>query len=325
MPNDNTQAGANTDPSQNTDGSSEDTQSIQNQTSPVSESANGHDENANNAQTALQDSNETNDQEGYKLKTPVNEETAEERVRRIESKLVKEQERAQQLEQRFNTISEWATKDPERYKQALIETSGFDPQQAEQKVQELKQQGVWNQNNNQIPPQQQYAQQQQQDTNQQNYDVNSIKESVKNELVLEDAIKHFTTNIAPEFSLDNLQSASLEERQQKADEFKKISALADAFMVNDSSLDQKKALVEAYKHKTGKTEEEIQSAREEGRIEGLAQANYVNSQSQPTAQGRSASKKTASISDELRNAAKLVGASEEEAAKYSKGATTVDW
>lgn len=66
------------------------------------------------------------------------------------SKLEKERNEAlkkvKETEDRFNTVSNWVLKDPKRYKEALIETSGYTSEQADQVIEEIKKQNpqIWN-------------------------------------------------------------------------------------------------------------------------------------------------------------------------------------
>jgi len=62
-----------------------------------------------------------------------------ENLKREKGKLKQVQEQLKQLKGQYENVSGWVAKDPERLKNALIETSGYTPEQAEQYVSQFRQ------------------------------------------------------------------------------------------------------------------------------------------------------------------------------------------
>lgn len=212
---------------------------------------------------------ESTDDSSANMSTSQNNETLDKETliqKREEGKLQQVQKELNEVRQRFQKVTEWAAGDPDRFKEALINTSGYSEEQALQEVQRLQQQGYWQgeQEKNQIS--------QQAPTQQISPDeiIRAAETRVEERL----AVKEFFSQV-PELAPEVVNKLSEEERQQKIALVDKIDSLS-TFLATRDNLTKNEALMKAYKIESGKTDDDIEAARENGRIEGLAQANSNN-------------------------------------------------
>lgn len=223
---------------------------------------------------------------------------AEDQVRqkRIEnkmSKLEKEANEAKQYKQQLDTLTNWIKSDEVAYKRALI-ASGYSEGQADEQLKSLKaQQG-------QVIQQPQYQQPQAQDPRAIYYQIRGQE-------------KFFEA--VPDMNPKNIK---LEDREEKAELAEKIEVLGQALQQAGKASDYGESLIEAYKIITGDTGKVAAQAREEGKLQGMAEANLVRNSTISPSQGGQTPKATVNLTEAEREIARAMGLSDQQ---YAEGKT----
>lgn len=213
-------------------------------------------------------------------------------------KVQKELEEARKDLDRLKVIEEKALESPEKFERALVDYSGWDQQSARQYVEQLKAQGTWSrgQTPQSYPGQQGAAGQQgvaqggygqQQGTaqgQQPTIDPYSAAEQVFQQKQQAQQLQQQFFERVPEMDPRNVSS----EKQPAMRSFAAaIEYEARRRVSENSDLNIVDALVDTYKDFTGKTDEQLESAREEGRVEGYLEANASKAGSSAPSKGYS--------------------------------------
>jgi hypothetical protein len=224
------------------------------------------------------------------------------RLRREAGKLKQVQQENAEYAKRFQGLESWAAKKPETLEEAMVAV-GYTQEQAKAKIQELHTSGYWNQ------------QAQQQIQNPVNIDPNYLESQFeailqKKEMVKtnQDALQSLITTY-PELDTTNLTDEQIEQKRPLIGTADVIARAKQAVFPNKPYKD---LLIEAYGEITGKTAEQVSQARENGRLEGLAQAQAGNAAKTGVSLGSSQSSSTAKITEEHRNAAAMFGGNPED-------------
>jgi hypothetical protein len=185
-----------------------------------------------------------------------------ENLKREKGKLKQVQEQLKQLQNvksQYDNVSSWIAKDPERLKNALIETSGYTPEQAEQYVNQMRKQSAdssLTKTNEQ--PQTQYV-----DPLDRLADEELRREKKNLIIKRQNALKKFIE--------DNQTS----EKPLSPIDLELVYTFAGR-LESSNGLPTEQALDEA-KRRLFQSDKLIESAREEGELQGLATASSIGS------------------------------------------------
>lgn len=229
--------------------------------------------------------------------------------RREEGKLQQVQQELKELQQYktyYDNIVSAAKSSPEKYKKALIEFNGATEQEADAVVRQMiaegefqpqqgqgqynQQAGQYPQGNNQNPygqygqnPQNPYGVQQQP-----NQDPAQVAERVFAEkyqqMQQQQRVQKDFWERVPEMDPSNVPD---EQKKHKAILASAVEYAATQMVQQNKDMDIVDALVESYKNITGRTDEQLESAREEGRMQGYLEANASKAGSSSSAKGYS--------------------------------------
>lgn len=214
---------------------------------------------------------------------------------------------AQEVNQQFVS---YATKTPERFKEALQDVRGMTDEQAAQEVEKLKQQGYWQEDQATPTAPQQPA-----------IDPNQIAQQVTFEMEKKQGFEKFIEAV-PEMNPANIKPENVQEVQELAG---KVEVIAGSLLQAGLASNFSEALIKGYQTVTGKSSEEIASAREDGRIEGIAQSNANKaSTGTPPASTTSGKSSSVSLTSLEQQQADAMGMTAEEFASFGQGETQVD-
>lgn len=210
---------------------------------------------------------------------------------------------------RYSNIENKAMRSPEAYKRALIEYNDMSEEQAEAEVNRLRSSGRW----------QQPVARTAQNTSSNSQDIYSVAAQIAEETFnkkQEAAMlqKEFFDRI-PQMDPKNIPS---EQKQSVGTFAAAIEYEARRRVSKDSSLNLVDAMVNVYREYTGKTEAELQEAREAGRRQGYLEANSVNAQSAKPSRGYTAKESSFGLTPQQLEEARAEGLTAEQYAKYSK-------
>lgn len=213
-----------------------------------------------------EDSNATNSQ------TNSDDLSWEEKYRRVEQKVSKLESEKTQFQRSAEQIANWVVSDPSRAKQAFVELRGMSEQDADQYVQQLRQDQ--NLDNNGVNNGQNVDINQQTNPNLDPAQItNFVRQAYKQEQENQNrdrAYKSFFGRF-PEMDPKNVPVERKDEVIQLAT---KIDNLSLGFQAVGYSLDE--SLDKAYKELSGKTQEEIEQARNKGKYDAMANRNAQN-------------------------------------------------
>lgn len=244
-----------------------DTQSDIVETSPVSD-VDRNEDSEESSQSAPQDT-----QEGKPDSAK-----AEEAARREEGKLQQVQRELAQERERIKNLSTWIAQDPDLLEKALVSTSGYEPAQAKQVADQLRAQQAQIQQANQVNQYQQPQQQYQ--------DPRQIAALVYQQVKQEEADKEVfqaLNQAYPELQelandvANKTTTVPYEEAEQRKMNIQRAQYIATAKMQAIPGISYKDAMISAYSEITGKTAQQVQQAREDGKLEGLAMSNTAQS------------------------------------------------
>jgi len=275
------------------------TQSVDPSTSPAQDNS-GYDDNAEVSNSAPVEENGTPDKSEAERRE-------EGKLQQTQRELEELRQQQTQVAQRNQTFEQFLISDPEIYKNALIQTSQWTPEQAEQKVAELKSEGFWQDKQVQSQGQPQGD----------SYDMAraAARAELENQQAYEELFK-----VAPDFDLEKVKSLPQAEQQQKVEQGNKIIALTN-FLVERDGLSKREAIIKAYKIESGKTDDQVVQARQDGRIEGFAQANFNNATSTVSTVGTQTGRSISLSADEKQQADAL-GMTPEEFKKFDDNPIT---
>lgn len=195
-------------------------------------------------------------------------------------------------ETRLNNLTNYIMQDEQLYEKVLKDTSGLSEQEITEHMNQMRSANVWGapETNAQDAQVQQNAQQQVQQNSQVMSQQASltpeqiqqqIQQGVQQTLAAErekaaqqEAFSGFFAEV-PELDPKNYTNATQEQKDAVVKQVTDAATIADA-LVKTRGLSQKDALIEGYKIASGKTQEDIDNAREQGIAEGVNAAMYNN-------------------------------------------------
>lgn len=276
---------------------------------PPTDDASGHGEEDKGASQAVQDEPqdpkllEANRREEGKLKQ------YQEALQKAGISDLSELETLAETRKSYEAIQERAKKSPESWKKALIEYNDMTEAEADQAIVNLKANGWWKESQTQLPTTgttpvnpEVLAEQIEQRLEQKHLQKSIMKS-------LEETYPELVTN-------DPIDYKTNKENIAKAD------YLAKAMMQALPNVTYKDAVFEMYAKVTGKSADEVNQARENGKLEGLALATQKAGASSGAPAGQQANKPSVNLSDFEREAAKKMKMTEEEYVKYGSSKET---
>lgn len=259
-----------------------------------------------------EDSNEVSSTVNTVTNSDANEEV---RRKREEGKLQQVQKELREKEEAIQKYNDMFLKSPNVYKEALKSMRNMSDEEADQVINNLKQQGYWNEDN-----------QQAQDNNNvqqptQNIQVNPEQiaqqayTKLRSDLEFENTVKTLWSTI-PELSKDEVDRLPQEERQEKIELAQKVLDRARY----DSQLTGKplqETIMDSYSYLSGKTQEEIENIKRQAQLSGYAKAQQNNLQSN-TVNVKGSTPSTSSLTEEQLRIAQQSGLDPIKDAKYFK-------
>lgn len=164
----------------------------------------------------------------------------------------KELEKSKKDLERLRNIEQKALESPEKYKRALVDYNGMSESDAEKTVADLKQQGIWSNIQPSVPGKQPAA-----------TPIDPYK-AAQEVLAQRDHQDRFFERL-PELNPKNIQAT---QRNTMATFASAIEFEARRRITEDSTLDLYDEIENVYKEFTGKNDEQLKTAREEGRLQG---------------------------------------------------------
>jgi|GEM_PF-3299619 len=237
--------------------------------------------------------------------------------RREEGKLrqvQKELEELREVKARYDVIQKNSQEDPEFFKQALMKINKVSEQDALATINELRSQGLWKQ-----------AQQVAQETQP------GIQTTIDPNLLVEMATQRFEQRHEAKTTLEVLMSTYPElERTGKSQEqiivnqklIETADYLANAKMQKDLKLNRTEAVIQAYGEITGKAAAQVTQARENGRLEGLAQATARAGASSTAPVGQQSLKTSVNLTTQERAYAQAMKMTDEEYYRFGQSKET---
>lgn len=223
------------------------------------------------------------------------------KLKQVQDELEKIKQERDSYQQRFTKTAEYVSKDPQRFKEALMDTNGWSSEEAESYVTNLKTQGYWQQQNQQL----------QQKPIQQVQEVD-IDRKVDEVLEKREAINNLIE------TFPNLK----EKNEANNESFKKAYYMAQAWMNIDKSLTLNNALIKSYGQISGSVESDMSKAKEAARLQGMAEANGARASMQPSAVSKPTKSTNSHLSEKDREIANMWGMNADEYLKY-KGKRTI--
>lgn len=206
---------------------------------------------------------------------------------------------------RFKVVEDFIKKDAEVYEKALIETAGWTAEQAKQEANRVRQQAQQQQVPGQVPA-----------------PAVDPYQAAREVVAKADAERKFYQaypDMNPTKATDDNQRLQLQALRTTAE------YVASQRIQSDPSLDFVDTTIQVFGEMTRRSEEEISNAKEQGRLQGLAQNNATENATSPTTTGRQVgSAPTVNISDKEASYAKAMGMTPEEYAKYGEEETHVE-
>jgi hypothetical protein len=252
---------------------------------------------------------------GHGVENKPSESAEELREKREEGKLQQTQTELRNVQEANQQFVKWASSTPERFRDALVSMRGMSEEEADKLVNQYKAEGMWKDTPNPQEPQQPTGQE-----NLQQPDINKlVDERVQTTLQKERTNLYLRAGedkfleAIPEMDPANIKPEEINQVKELAG---KVENIALALIKNDPSLDYGDALIRAYKIETGKTEEEIQKAREEGARAGYNEALNDNASTTQPSNSQPIKPSTVKLSPEDEIAAKRAEMSPEEWVKY---------
>ncbi len=242
-------------------------------------------------------------------------------ARREEGKLKKTQQELETYKQQLETYKQYILKSPERVKEALKEVDGYDDVTADQYVQQLRQKNpqLWAQKQQEVIQAAQNAGYSlTPDTSKQlvAQGIEEGRQREKQELEQQKFVAKFI-EVLPD--LDPNKYPDEDSLAGARDLAYRVAHLADNYRNFRPAMSLEESLTEAYKFITGKTDDQIKEAREQGRIEGMLARNNDNASNiSPVAAGSGQLKKAVHLSEAEKAAAQRFGLTDEEYAEYSQ-------
>lgn len=316
-----------------TDGQTQDNEDIQDSTS---ENQNVEDNSSNNQQDpadATSGEDNTNQQDGGD-----DVENELQKYRAMAGKMQQEQQRANELQKRLDNVVSWIYQDPNRLEQALVNTAGYTPEQAKQEADALRSQqrseGITQQQvqgNAPVLNQQQQQQQQNyqgyspqvqtqdqiaQQVQRQNPQLTpeQIRQQVAEETRRQQRVMQLYNEI-PQLDEEFISKQPEDKQAQLVQDAQATAALASVYKQN--GMDGMEAAKKAYKVVTGKTDEEIEKAKTQGRLQGIAETQQNAEQVSANASSQvGGSQSKVKLTPEQRKAAQNLGMTAEDYQKY---------
>lgn len=271
---------------------------------------------------SLRDSDEYGDNDESTAADQITDLPAEEK--QTIGKLKQEQERNKQLSEelkkykqdadRLQTIVQNAMKSEDKYRRALIEYSGWNENDADAYIEQIKQAGQAPAEWSQTPSKTGNVQ----DTKTSVDPFKAAEQVFQAKMQAEKVQRAFFERV-PELSPDNIPADKLEGVQSFVTA---IEYEARRRVMQNPQADFVDTLVTVYKDFTGKTDEQITAAREEGRIEGMLQNNINKASSTKSSKGFVAKENTFGLTADQIAQAQAEGLSLERFAELIKSNET---
>ena len=106
------------------------------------------------------------------------------------------------------------------------------------------------------------------------------------------------------------------DREDKVELAEKIELLGSALLQSGKASDYGESLIEAYNIITGDTKKVVESAREEGKLQGMAEANMFKGSTISPSQSGQIAKPTVNLTDAEQQIARAMGLSDQQ---YAEG------
>jgi hypothetical protein len=201
---------------------------------------------------------------------------------KAQRELVERDARLQSLETQASKFAELIARDPNTYRDALMETQGLTKEQADAQVAALKAQGHWT--------------------------TNPVQQAPTNVVPQVDPYTAARVVLEQEKATESLMEAYPELKNQSPENianYQQAFYLAQAARSVRPSMSLKDALIQQYGFVTGKTSTQIQEAKEAGRIEGMAQLNAATQAASTGAVAQTTKSPNYNLSEADRAIAKL--------------------
>lgn len=240
------------------------------------------------------------------------------------ARLAKELSDAKKDLERLRVIEENALKSPDKFRKALIDYSGWDEQSADAYIDQIKRSGQapreWY--GGQTPPTQPGQPAAQGGQVSPSIDPFQAAEQVYNAKVQAERVQKAFFSRVPDLDPANL---SPERHAGVRSLVTAIEYEARRRVMENPTADFVETLVDVYKDFTGKTDEQLETAREEGRTQGYLEANAARAGSTKSTKGVTPKESTYGLSPDQMQQAKAEGLSYERFAELvNSRETTVE-
>lgn len=279
----------------------QDTDTQEATTAPPTEDAGGHGEEEASA-SAPSEEGQPDDREELARRRE------EGKLQQVQQELEEYRERAQRLD----NIEKAAMQSPEKYKRALVDFNGWDEATAENYVQDLRRRGVWSET---PQPEDQYGPRPQPTVD----PYVAAQQVIQQQKVAETIQRQFFERV-PELNPETL---PLEKHSMARSLTTAIEFEARERLQANPKADFVETLVEVYKDFTGKTDEQLATAREEGKMEGYLEATASSAGTSRSSKGTTPKESDYGLTPEELDMAKAEGLSAKEFAELKNPITQV--